>query len=175
MSDTPRTDFVAHAKAWANGAKDKIVQLERELAAAIASFSEERERAQREGARVIKLQGELAEAQAEIVRLKGEAQYGATFIKRAIDAERELSEAKEQLRLCNVDQFTTAAELAEAKRNYMDFDGGYAEGFSRYLERELAKAIAKERERCALVCEEFYSVENIAQKCAAAIRKGGMI
>ena len=66
MSDTPRTDFVAHAKAWANGAKDKIVQ----------------------------------------------------------------------------------------------------------LERELAKAIAKERERCAKVCEEFYSVENIAQKCAAAIRKG---
>jgi urease accessory protein UreF len=39
-----------------------------ELAAAIASFSEERERAQREGARVIKLQVELAEAQAEIVR-----------------------------------------------------------------------------------------------------------
>jgi hypothetical protein len=28
--------------------------------------------------------------------------------------ERELAEAKEQLRLCNVDQFTTAAELAEA-------------------------------------------------------------
>ena len=46
MSDTPRTDFVAHAKAWANGAKDKIVQLEREL----------------------------AEAKAEIVRLKGKAE-----------------------------------------------------------------------------------------------------
>ena len=29
-----------------------------------------------------------------------------------------------------------------------------------------------ERERCALVCEEFNSCENIAQKCAAAIRKG---
>ena len=29
--------------------------------------------------------------------------------------ERELAEAKEQLRLCNVDQFTTAAELAEAQ------------------------------------------------------------
>ena len=29
--------------------------------------------------------------------------------------ERELAEVKEQLRLCNVDQFTTAAELAEAK------------------------------------------------------------
>ena len=62
------------------------------------------------------------------------------------DLERELAEVKEQLRLCNVDQFTTAAELAEA--------------------------VTKERERCALVCEEFYSVENIAQKCAEAIRKG---
>ena len=69
--------------------------------------------------------------------------------------ERELAEVKEQLRLCNVDQFTTAAELAEAKRNYMDFDEGYAEGFSRYLERELAKAVAAERERCAKVCEDM--------------------
>ena len=32
--------------------------------------------------------------------------------------------------------------------------------------------IAAERELCALVCEEFYSVENIAQKCAEAIKKG---
>ena len=40
------------------------------------------------------------------------------------------------------------------------------------LERELAEAVAKERERCAKVCEEFYSVENIAQKCAEAIRGG---
>lgn len=32
--------------------------------------------------------------------------------------------------------------------------------------------VAAERERCARVCEEFYSVEGIAQKCAAAIRKG---
>ena len=44
--------------------------------------------------------------------------------------------------------------------------------FSRYLERELVEAVAAERERCAKVCEEFYSVENIAQKCAEAIRKG---
>lgn len=35
-----------------------------------------------------------------------------------------------------------------------------------------ALVIAAERERCALVCEEFYSVENIAQKCAEAIKKG---
>ena len=35
-----------------------------------------------------------------------------------------------------------------------------------------ALVIDAERERCALVCEEFYSVENIAQKCAEAIKKG---
>jgi len=40
----------------------QVSQLERELAAAISSIDEERERAQREGARVIKLQVELAEA-----------------------------------------------------------------------------------------------------------------
>ena len=40
------------------------------------------------------------------------------------------------------------------------------------LERFKALVSAAERERCARVCEEFYSVENIAQKCAAAIRKG---
>ena len=34
--------------------------------------------------------------------------------------ERELAEAKEQLRLCNVDQFTTAAELAELKEELND-------------------------------------------------------
>jgi len=33
------------------------------------------------------------------------------------------------------------------------------------LERELAESVAAERERCAKVCEEFYSVENIAQVC----------
>jgi len=60
--------------------------------------------------------------------------------------ERELVEAREQLRLCNVDHWATAAELADA--------------------------VAKERERCALVCEEFYSVEGVAQKCAEAIRNG---
>ena len=51
---------------------------------------------------------------------------------------------------------------------------GYAHLTSKIdeLKRELAEAVEKERERCAKVCEEFYSVENIAQKCAAAIRKG---
>ena len=31
--------------------------------------------------------------------------------------ERELAEVKEQLRLCNVDQWTTAAELADARKD----------------------------------------------------------
>ena len=64
--------------------------------------------------------------------------------------ERELAEAKEQLRLCNVDQFTTAAELAEA--------------------------IAKERERCAWVCERKIvapaGTYQLLMAAADAIRKG---
>ena len=42
------------------------------------------------------LERELVAARAEVVRLKGEAQYGATFVQRAIDAERKLAEAKAQ-------------------------------------------------------------------------------
>ena len=72
--------------------------------------------------------------------------FSAIPVEFARQLERELAEAKEQLRLCNVDQFTTAAELAEA--------------------------VAKERERCAWICDALYSVDNVAQKCAAAIRKG---
>ena len=64
--------------------------------------------------------------------------------------ERELAEVKEQLRLCNVDQFTTAAELAEA--------------------------VAKERERCARVCERKIvapaGTYQILMAAADAIRKG---
>ena len=72
--------------------------------------------------------------------------------------ERELVEAREQLRLCNVDQFTTAAELSEA--------------------------IANERERCAKVCENGVDTEHptvkghimknfgVSSHLAAAIRKG---
>jgi hypothetical protein len=61
--------------------------------------------------------------------------------------ERELAEAKEQLHLCNVDQFTTAAELAEA--------------------------VAAERERCAKIVEQYtgaWNDEGFA--LAAKIRNG---
>jgi len=37
---------------------------------------------------------------------------------RAVKAENELTAQKEQLRLCNVDQFSTAAELAEQKEQF---------------------------------------------------------
>ena len=70
MSDTPRTDSNfnddGHYRYGGYVPTEFAQQLERELAAAIASFSEERERAQREGARVIKLQVELAETQEEL-------------------------------------------------------------------------------------------------------------
>ena len=54
---------------------------------------------------------ELAEAKAEVVRLKGEAESWEKVFDRTCEL---LADVKEQLRLCNVDQFTTAAELAEA-------------------------------------------------------------
>jgi hypothetical protein len=111
------------------------------------------------------LERELAEAQAEITRLKGEAESWEKVFDRTCehlaDAKTELAEAKEQLRLCNVDQFTTAAELAEA--------------------------VAAERERCARVCDEmdesfvtiygtdytdFQNDPRYLQMAADAIRKG---
>ena len=38
------------------------------------------------------------------------------------------------------------------------------------LEHFVSLVSAAEREECAQLCEEFYSVEGIAQECAAAIR-----
>jgi hypothetical protein len=88
MSDTPRTD--AHCKQIIDDALGLeyaatelqywAEKLERELAAAIASFNEERERAQREGARVIELQVKLAEAVAK------ERERCALVCERKIDA-----------------------------------------------------------------------------------------
>jgi hypothetical protein len=113
----------------------------------------------------------------------------------------ELAEAREQLRLCNIDQFTTAAELAEAQEELNDkrkfayaveqaldglkgdyveiikvlrdfYDKAYASGVA-----AIAEAVAKERERCARVCEErgnFNSMyaHHILTGAAEAIRKG---
>ena len=45
--------------------------------------------------------------------------------------------------------------------------------FAQQLERELAEAVAKERERCARVCERVsIPYENTSSEAAAAIRKG---
>jgi len=71
MSDTPRTDVAEHnmgsiVEPHYVVDADFSRYLERELAVAIASIDEERERAQREGARVIELQVKLAEAQEEL-------------------------------------------------------------------------------------------------------------
>ena len=67
---------------------------------------------------------DLAEAQAEIVRLtkrRDECSNGWDGALASVQRlERELAEVKEQLRLCNIDQFTTAAELAEAREELND-------------------------------------------------------
>ena len=104
-----------------------------------------------QGLRIEQLERELAEAQAEIVRLKGEAESWEKVFDRTCE---HLADAKEQLRLCNVDQFTTAAELAEA--------------------------VTKERERCAKVCDEMEKGADgtdcckwpTPSDCAYTIRKG---
>ena len=66
MTDTPRTDALEDQYFENRNHVSEVFlhaqQLERELAAAIASFNEERERAQREGERMIKLQVKLAES-----------------------------------------------------------------------------------------------------------------
>lgn len=43
-------------------------------------------------------------------------------------------------------------------------------GVREALLRHIREAIAEEREACAIQCEEFYSCEGIAQKCADVIR-----
>ena len=92
MSDTPRTDFVAHATG------------DSEWDRSINRFGRMQSHAQI-------LERELAEAQGEIVRLKGEAQYGATFVQRAIDAERELVAARNEADA--MDEFLGAASRHE--------------------------------------------------------------
>jgi transposase len=71
----------------------------------------------------------------------------AKTLRQISQLERELAEAKEQLHLCNIDQFTTAAELADA--------------------------VAKERERCAKIVEQYTGAwDDEGFALAAKIRKG---
>jgi hypothetical protein len=44
------------------------------------------------------------------------------------------------------------------------------DGYEENLARFAALVAAQEREACATACEEFYSIEWLAQHCAAAIR-----
>jgi hypothetical protein len=47
------------------------------------------------------------------------------------------------------------------------------EGVFRVNSDDLGRMLAAEREACATACEEFYSIEWVAQDCAAAIRARG--
>jgi septal ring factor EnvC (AmiA/AmiB activator) len=104
----------------------RVEQLERELVA-------EKEWVRQSTNSNARLEKFLAEAQAEVVRLKGEAEsWEKVFDK-------------------------TCEHLADAKS-------------------QLAEAVAKERERCARVCEEQTKGKSMwiegARACAAAIRGG---
>jgi hypothetical protein len=96
------------------------------------------------------LERELVAARAEIVLLTKRKNEFSNGWDAALE-QRDL--AVEALRLCNIDQFTTAAELADA--------------------------VAKERERCAKVCDEMANSRYLLKEnieimlaCADAIRKG---
>ena len=49
-------------------------------------------------------------------------------------------------------------------------EAGFTDYYPERLTRFAALVAAHEREACAKVCEEFYTIEGIAQNCAAAIR-----
>ena len=61
----------------------------------------------------------------------------------------------------------------EADRIWVDPDIEVTEAAAlvlQALEINIKRLIEAEREACAKVCEEFYSIEGIAQDCATAIR-----
>lgn len=68
--------------------------------------------------RIEQLERELAEAKAEIVRLKGEAESWEKVFDRTCE---HLADAKEQLRLCNVGKkewvYLTEQDVATIKKN----------------------------------------------------------
>ena len=123
MSDTPRTDALIYRKTTIEMQRHELLDL------------------------ALALERELVAARAEIVLLTKRKNEFSNGWDAALE-QRDL--AVEALRLCNVDQFTTAAELDNA--------------------------VAKERERCALVCERSVTAPagtyQILMAAANAIRKG---
>ena len=126
MSDTPRTDALIYRKTTIEMQRHELLDL------------------------ALALERELVAARAEIVLLTKRKNEFSNGWDAALE-QRDL--AVEALRLCNIDQFTTAAELADA--------------------------VAKERERCAKVCDEMANSRYLLKEnieimlaCADAIRKG---
>ena len=163
MSDTPRTDAAEHNMG-------SVVEPHYVVD---ADFSRDLER-------------ELVAARAKVVKLKGEAESWEKVFDRTCE---HLADAKEQLRLCNVDQFTTAAELDETKKALNDkrefcyaveqaLDGLKGDYVEIIAAMRKDAGVAAERERCAKVSEEYPSDLHtrqdqwLANEIAAAIRKG---
>ena len=93
MSDTPRTDALIYRKTTIEMQRHELLDL------------------------ALALERELVAARAEIVLLTKRKNEFSNGWDAALE-QRDL--AVEALRLCNVDQFTTAAELAEAKEELND-------------------------------------------------------
>ena len=111
-----------------------------------------------QGLRIEHLERELAEARGDVEHLEREI---ANEIAKSTDCANYLADlvAANKILVQEKDQCSNGwdAALATVQR----------------LERELAEAIAKERERCALVVERVsIPYENTSSEAAAAIRKG---
>lgn len=64
-------------------------------------------------------------------------------------------------------------ELPPDLMAYIDrFDGAEYGLVMIAIKRYAAAAVARERARCSDICDQNASCEGIAQKCAAAIRRG---
>ena len=93
----------------------------------------------------------------------------------ALALERELVAARAELAELR-EELNDRRKFAYAVEQALDgLKGDYVEIIKELRTDAWLSGVTAERERCARVCEEFYSVENIAQKCAAAIRKGDAV
>lgn len=70
----------------------------------------------------------------------------------------------------DIERIARAAKGHAYTNRYTPGETAFAFSIDR-LEHFVALVAAAEREECAKVCEEFYSIEGIAQKCSAAIRE----
>ena len=62
-------------------------------------------------------------------------------------------------------------ERAEEIASRIRFDYAISMGAKESIKQAIIQACAEQRETDARICEEHYTIEGIAQRCAAAIRE----